>query len=137
MLIIALLVPGRWDWTFGASSRDIEVSYNLLSPPLFSLPLFPKNTLAWSWFFYFFISSPFPPPYTYPHTLYTAFSAGAGKDKGLSLFSFFQAYPPSAAKHHIQEERGEQDRQKEKEMTRLISLGAIARIHPHASDISI
>jgi len=143
MLIIALLVPGRGDWTFGASSRDIEVSYNLLSYLLsssFSSRKICSLDLSF-FFFYFFTPSPFPPPYEYTHplSLHSLFRRGRKGQGGYPFSPSFQASPPSAAKHHIQEERGERNKtdRRKKQMTRLISLGAIARIHPHALDISI
>ena len=93
MLIIALLVPGRWDWTLGASSRDIEVSYNLLSPTSFLPPsLFPKNTLAWSWFFTFSYHPPSRHP-TPTHTLSTQpFPQGPERTRGC---------PSSPASKHL------------------------------------
>lgn len=118
MLIIASLVPGRWDWTFGASSRDIEVSYNLLSPPPFLLSLHEKYARL-ILVFYFFTPSPFPPPYAHPptHSLHSLFRKGRKGQGGCPFSPFSQASPPSAAKHHIQEERGERnktDRRKKK-----------------------
>ena len=140
MLIIALLVPGRWDWTFGASSRDIEVSYNLLSPPPFFLS-FHEKICSLDLGFFTFLHHPPSRHLTPTHTHLSTqpFPQGPERTRGLSLSPFFQASPPSAAKHHIQEERGERNKtdRRKKKITRLISLGAIARIHPHALDISI
>lgn len=108
MLIIALLVPGRWDWTFGASSRDIEVSYNLLSPPLFSLPLFPKNTLAWSWFFTFSYHPPSRHP-TPTHTLSTQpFPQGPERTRGCPFSPSSKHIPlqPQSITFKRKEEKG-------------------------------